>query len=201
MNSANHTMRMGTSILLGMILGSYVFISNAEGSDLNSLSRINDHIEIGDNEQVGNVSTINGGVILHCGVNAQHVDTVNGHVKVQNEVAALSLKTINGAISLGNNVTIEGDIHSINGAIDIARSSLVQGDVHSVNGLNGLGRAGYFGPRPPANGELHAYHFRVYALDSDIDLAPGLNKADLLAAIEGHVLATGLLMGHYERKE
>ena len=70
-----------------------------------------------------------------------------------------------------------------------------------VNGLNGLGRAGYFGPRPPANGELHAYHFRVYALDSDIDLAPGLNKADLLAAIEGHVLATGLLMGHYERKE
>ena len=70
-----------------------------------------------------------------------------------------------------------------------------------VNGLNGLGRAGYFGPRPPANGELHAYHFRVDALDSDIDLAPGLNKADLLAAIEGHVLATGLLMGHYERKE
>ncbi len=70
-----------------------------------------------------------------------------------------------------------------------------------VNGLNGLGRAGYFGPRPPANGQLHAYHFRLYALDADLDLAPGLNKAALLEAIDGHVLATGLLMGHYERKE
>lgn len=70
-----------------------------------------------------------------------------------------------------------------------------------INGLNGLGRAGYFGPRPPANGQLHAYHFRIYALDADLDLDPGLNKADLLAAIDGHVLATGMLMGHYERKE
>ena len=67
--------------------------------------------------------------------------------------------------------------------------------------LNGTSRAGYFGPRPPANGQLHAYHFRVYAVDADLDLAPGLNKDQLLAAIDGHVLATGMLMGHYENKE
>lgn len=70
-----------------------------------------------------------------------------------------------------------------------------------VNGLNGLGRPGYFGPRPPANGQLHAYHFRLYALDDALDLPQGLNKADVLAAIDGHVLGTGMLMGHYERKE
>jgi Raf kinase inhibitor-like YbhB/YbcL family protein len=70
-----------------------------------------------------------------------------------------------------------------------------------VNGVNGLRRPGYFGPRPPANGQLHAYHFRLYALDSELDLPEGLNKAELLAAIEGHVLGTGMLMGHYERKE
>lgn len=70
-----------------------------------------------------------------------------------------------------------------------------------INGLNGLRRPGYFGPRPPANGRLHAYHFRVYALDDELDLDPGLNKDELLAAIDGHVLATGMLMGHYERKE
>lgn len=71
----------------------------------------------------------------------------------------------------------------------------------TINGLNGTRRPGYFGPRPPANGELHAYHFRVYAIDADLDLEPGLNKDSLLEAIDGHVLATGMLMGHYERKE
>ncbi len=71
----------------------------------------------------------------------------------------------------------------------------------AINGLNGLGRSGYFGPRPPANGELHAYHFRVYALDADLGLEPGLDKQKLLAAIDGHVLATGMLMGHYEHQE
>ena len=71
----------------------------------------------------------------------------------------------------------------------------------AVNGLNGLGRPGYFGPRPPANGQLHAYHFRVYAIDDALNLEPGLGKAELLDAMNGHVLATGMLMGHYERKE
>ena len=71
----------------------------------------------------------------------------------------------------------------------------------AVNGLNGLRRPGYFGPRPPANGQLHAYHFLVYALDDALNLEPGLGKAELLDAMNGHVLATGMLMGHYERKE
>ena len=70
-----------------------------------------------------------------------------------------------------------------------------------INGNNGLGRPGYFGPRPPANGQLHQYDFRIYALDADLDLDSGLNKDQLLEAIEGHVLGTGMLMGHYERKE
>ena len=70
-----------------------------------------------------------------------------------------------------------------------------------INGLNGTSRSGYFGPRPPVNGHLHAYHFRVYAVDANLDLGEGLNKDELLAAIDGHVLATGMLMGHYERKE
>ena len=71
----------------------------------------------------------------------------------------------------------------------------------AINGHSGLRRPGYFGPRPPANGQLHAYHFRVYALDADLDLDPGLNKDQLLEAMDGHILATGMLMGHYERKE
>lgn len=71
----------------------------------------------------------------------------------------------------------------------------------AINGNNGLNRAGYFGPRPPANGHLHAYHYRVYALDNELGLEPGLNKEQLLEAMDGHILATGMLMGHYERVE
>ena len=70
-----------------------------------------------------------------------------------------------------------------------------------INGLNGTRQAGYFGPRPPVNGQLHSYHFRVYAIDADLGLEAGLGRDELLEAIDGHVLATGMLMGHYERKE
>jgi phosphatidylethanolamine-binding protein (PEBP) family uncharacterized protein len=40
----------------------------------------------------------------------------------------------------------------------------------------------------------------VYAIDADLGLEAGLGRDELLAAIDGHVLATGMLMGHYERK-
>lgn len=69
-----------------------------------------------------------------------------------------------------------------------------------INGVNGLRQTGYFGPRPPKDGKLHAYHFRIYALDSELNLPAGLNKTELLEAIDGHVLGTGMLMGHYEEK-
>lgn len=69
-----------------------------------------------------------------------------------------------------------------------------------INGVNGIRQTGYFGPRPPKDGKLHAYHFRIYALDAELQLPAGLNKADLMTALEGHILATGMLMGHYEEK-
>lgn len=71
----------------------------------------------------------------------------------------------------------------------------------TINGISGLRRAGYFGPRPPADGELHAYHFWVYALDTELNLDSGLNKAQLLEAIEEHIIGAGMLMGHYEHEE
>ncbi|OGT74501.1 MAG: hypothetical protein A3H44_04030 [Gammaproteobacteria bacterium RIFCSPLOWO2_02_FULL_57_10] len=70
-----------------------------------------------------------------------------------------------------------------------------------INGLNGIRQTGYFGPRPPVDGKLHAYHFRIYALDSALNLPEGLNKDTLLEAIDGHVLGTGMLMGHYQQTE
>lgn len=57
---------------------------------------------------------------------------------------------------------------------------------------------GYRGPDPPSGHGVHHYHFRLYALDAELDLPPGLTKNELLKAIQGHVLAAGELVGTYE---
>lgn len=70
-----------------------------------------------------------------------------------------------------------------------------------INGANGIRRSGYFGPRPPVDGKVHTYNFRIYALDHEMNLADGLNKASLLEAMRGHILATGLLTGNFQYTE
>jgi Raf kinase inhibitor-like YbhB/YbcL family protein len=69
----------------------------------------------------------------------------------------------------------------------------------SLQGTNDFGSYGYGGPAPPRGHGTHHYHFKVYALDVPLDVAPGTDKAALLAAMEGHVLAQGELIGTYER--
>jgi Raf kinase inhibitor-like YbhB/YbcL family protein len=65
-------------------------------------------------------------------------------------------------------------------------------------GLNDFNRLGYGGPCPPPGGP-HRYFFKLYALDIEPGLPAGATKADLLRAIEGHVLEEGQLVGKYER--
>lgn len=67
------------------------------------------------------------------------------------------------------------------------------------HGKNDFGRYGYGGPCPP-NG-THRYIFRLYAIDKLLDLPAGATKTEVLAAIAGHVKATGELMGKYSRQK
>jgi len=69
----------------------------------------------------------------------------------------------------------------------------------AYQGRNDFGKLGYGGPCPPG-GSKHRYYFKVYALSTTLALAPGSNKADLLTAMEGHILAEGQLKGKYKRK-
>lgn len=64
-------------------------------------------------------------------------------------------------------------------------------------GMNGFRKIGYGGPCPP--GGTHRYFFKLYALDTEINLEAGATKSELLKAMEGHILAEGQLMGRYER--
>jgi Raf kinase inhibitor-like YbhB/YbcL family protein len=58
---------------------------------------------------------------------------------------------------------------------------------------------GYRGPAPPPGHGTHHYFFKLYALDTALDLPPGLTKDELLAAMKGHVLEEAQVMGTYER--
>jgi Raf kinase inhibitor-like YbhB/YbcL family protein len=68
----------------------------------------------------------------------------------------------------------------------------------AVQGNNDFGRVGYGGPAPPP-GKPHRYFFKLYALDASLHLQTGASRAQLLAALHGHVLAEGQLMGTYGR--
>ncbi|NOZ93447.1 MAG: YbhB/YbcL family Raf kinase inhibitor-like protein [Acidobacteria bacterium] len=70
--------------------------------------------------------------------------------------------------------------------------------VGAVQGRNSWGRTAYGGPAPPSG--THRYFFKLYALDTTLDLPPSTDKAGLLAAMKGHVLGEAQLMGTYSRK-
>ena len=65
-----------------------------------------------------------------------------------------------------------------------------------TGGINGMGRPGYMGPCPPDR--AHRYFFKLYALDTKIT-DPIKTKAELVKAMEGHILQQAELMGNYER--
>lgn len=66
-----------------------------------------------------------------------------------------------------------------------------------VSGKNSGGNIGYTSPCPPS-GE-HRYYFRLYALDTDLVLPSNATKADLLRAMQNHLLDQAELMGRYGR--
>ena len=70
-----------------------------------------------------------------------------------------------------------------------------------ITGENDWGKAEYGGPMPPPGHGVHHYHFKLYALDVTLPPEPGLTMKQLLAKIEGHVIAQGELVGTYERKK
>ena len=68
-----------------------------------------------------------------------------------------------------------------------------------VHGTNDFGKPGYKGPCPPPG--THRYSFKIYALDRELDLRGGAKRSQLDAAMKGHVVAQGVLVGRYARKK
>jgi len=71
-------------------------------------------------------------------------------------------------------------------------------DLNYPQGENDFGDIGYGGPCPP-KGTTHRYYFRVYALDTFLNLPEGATRSDLVKAMSGHIVAKATLMGRYGR--
>ncbi len=68
----------------------------------------------------------------------------------------------------------------------------------AAEGVTSFGRVGWGGPCPPAG--IHRYHFKLYAVARALVLPPQAGKAELVRALEGHILAQAQLVGLYVRK-
>ena len=68
-------------------------------------------------------------------------------------------------------------------------------------GPNSAGTVGFRGPKPPAGDPPHRYHIQIFALDQQLELAPGANRDDVLSAMRGHVLAAGQLQALFARPD
>ncbi len=68
-----------------------------------------------------------------------------------------------------------------------------------LQGRNSWKTAGYRGPAPPKGHGVHRYFFKLHALDQDVHIQEGLDKAGLLKVIGQHVIAVAELLGTYQR--
>jgi len=79
-------------------------------------------------------------------------------------------------------------------------NSIAEGSApRGMQGRNDFGKSGYGAPCPPSG--MHRYYFRVFALDRELDLRSGAKRSQLDAAMKGHVIAQGELIGRYARKK
>jgi Raf kinase inhibitor-like YbhB/YbcL family protein len=66
-----------------------------------------------------------------------------------------------------------------------------------TQGINDFRKIGYGGPCPP--GGTHRYFFKLYALDTLLNLSPGVTKKQLLNVMDNHIVGQTQLMGKYRR--
>ncbi len=91
-------------------------------------------------------------------------------------------------------------VHWLVWNIPPATKGIPQGGIPpGVSGLATNKQMGYTGPNPP-NGE-HRYYFRLYALDTELMIGSTVTKAELLLAMQGHMLDQAELMGRYQRAD
>ncbi len=91
-------------------------------------------------------------------------------------------------------------VHWVAWNIDPATREIGEDSVprSAMQGKNDWKRSSYGGPCPPSG--VHRYFFKLYALDTRLNLGAGTTKKDLEKAMQGHILASTELIGLYKRR-
>ena len=81
----------------------------------------------------------------------------------------------------------------------IPKMHVVTSPISMRQGKNSAYQIGYIGPCPPVGHGVHHYHFKIYALDTELDLPESSKKEDLLEAMNGHIIEQAEVVGLYKR--
>jgi Raf kinase inhibitor-like YbhB/YbcL family protein len=77
---------------------------------------------------------------------------------------------------------------------DVPNDAIVEDPVSLVQGLNEFDEVGYSGPIPDDERGPHRLFFRLFALDAELDLPPGLFRADIRRAAKEHIIGSAELV-------
>jgi Raf kinase inhibitor-like YbhB/YbcL family protein len=84
-------------------------------------------------------------------------------------------------------------------AENVPHQAKLKSPPETVQGKNSFQKIGYGGPAPPPGHGTHHYQFHLYALDRPLQVQGALDHKALIAAMSGHILDEGELVGTYER--
>ena len=91
---------------------------------------------------------------------------------------------------------IPGTATELPQGVPAGKAELPDGAIQAKN-LRGM--PGFMGPGAPAAGPHHHYTFELFALDTKLSLGPDATRADVLSAMNGHILGKAVLVGRFHR--
>jgi len=91
---------------------------------------------------------------------------------------------------------IPGSATELPQGVPVGKAELPDGAIQAKN-LRGM--PGFMGPGAPAAGPYHHYTFELFALDTKLSLGPDATRADVLNAMNGHILGKAVLEGRFHR--
>lgn len=112
---------------------------------------------------------------------------------------AVSVAIIFHDLDVALNGSTEDVLHWLVWNIPASAGGIPEGGLPegAVNGTNLMGQTSYFGPGAPAGERYHHYVFEFYALSENLDLPETTGRPELLAAMQGKVVAKAAYVGRY----
>ncbi len=91
------------------------------------------------------------------------------------------------------------NIPGTNRSLDGGQPAIAQLPDGTIQAKNRAGNVGYMGPGNPSQNPYHHYTLELFALDEKLQLGPDATRADVLKAMEGHILGKAVLEGRFRR--